>query len=70
MKEPIIEALNDDDNGKIQEITAPINQKENNEVHSDDEGIDGNDSIDDDGVVDYDDIEDNDNNEYSNFQDA
>ncbi|CAI2199526.1 18275_t:CDS:1, partial [Funneliformis geosporum] len=62
-KEPIIEALNDGDNGKIQKITAPINQKENNEVCGDDECIDGNDSEDDDGVIDYDNIEDDDDNE-------
>ncbi|CAI2190595.1 13344_t:CDS:2, partial [Funneliformis geosporum] len=66
-KEPVIEALNDGDNGKIQKPApvvkrdrkkkepiiealndTPINQKENNEVRSDDEYIDGNDSKDDD----------------------
>ncbi|CAI2200024.1 9724_t:CDS:2, partial [Funneliformis geosporum] len=81
-KEPVIEALNDGDNGKIQKPApvvkrdrkkkepiiealndTPINQKENNEVRSDDEYIDGNDSKDDDGVIDYDDIEDDDDNE-------
>ncbi|CAI2200685.1 13603_t:CDS:2, partial [Funneliformis geosporum] len=75
----IIEALNDIDNGKIQKLTpaAKRGQKkkepiiealnngdnENNEVHGDDECIDGNDSEDDDNIIDYDDIEDDDDNE-------